>query len=283
MSTLKMHEKAIFESLFDKGGRVLSFTRNKFSEFFREHSINIDAKKYQSNGPSTMKRLRAFWEKEPDHVVGKVLEALLRYAHSEKDINPTEEEIDPKLNSKAKKIICRLLDQNYKSTDIQDKEDEVDEFLKQEFTDISIKRLNLDNNITEILEQRIKEIQQCLQSKSPLATIFLCGSTLEGILLGIALKNPKIFNSEKICPKDKNSGKVLQFHKWTLSHFIDVAKDTGFLDEDVKKFSHALRDFRNYIHPYEQSTKQFNPNEHTAKICFHVLQAAIHQINKKMQ
>ena len=155
-----------------------------------------------------------------------------------------------------------------------------DEFLKQEFKDISIHKLNLDNTITEVLEQRMQEIEKCLNSKSALATIFLCGSTLEGILLGIAINNHKTFNSAIASPKDKDR-KTLKFHDWKLSNFIDVAKETGFLKEDVKQFSHALRNFRNYIHPYEQASQKFNPDEHTAKICFQVLKAAIYQITKR--
>ncbi|MDE0092866.1 MAG: hypothetical protein OXN83_06245, partial [Oligoflexia bacterium] len=145
---------------------------------------------------------------------------------------------------------------------------------------ISIHKLNLDSTITEVLEQRMKEIEKCLKSKSALATIFLCGSTLEGILLGATINNPKMFNSANASPKD-NSGKVLNFQNWALSNFIDVAKEINFLNEDVKKFSHALRDFRNYIHPYQQAIQKFNPDEHTAKICFQVLKAAISQITKK--
>ena len=156
-----------------------------------------------------------------------------------------------------------------------------DKFLNQEFKDISLDKLKLDSQITEVLKQRIAEIKNCLQSKSALATIFLCGSTLEGILLGIAINNNKIFNSAKSSPKD-SSQKVLKFKDWTLSNLIDVAKETGFLDEDVKKFSHALRNFRNYIHPYQQASTNFNPNEHTAKICFQVLKATIHQITRKL-
>ena len=157
------------------------------------------------------------------------------------------------------------------------------DFLKQEFKDISIHKLNLDSTITGVLKQRMEEVEKCLKSKSALATIFLCGSTLEGILLGLAIKNPKIFNSAKTSPKDESSEKILKFQDWSLSNFIDVAKETGFLDEDVKKFSHALRDFRNYIHPYEQANHNFNPDEHTAEICFQVLKAAIYQIIKKQQ
>lgn len=156
-----------------------------------------------------------------------------------------------------------------------------DEFLKKEFKEVSISSLKLDCKITGIIEQRLKEIKKCLNSKVALGCIFLCGSTLEGILLGIASNNSQKFNTAISSPKDK-SGKVLQFHQWALSNFIDVARETGFIGEDVKKFSHALRDFRNYIHPYEQAIKQFNPDEYTAKLCWHVLEIAILQISKKI-
>ena len=53
------------------------------------------------------------------------------------------------------------------------------------------------------------------------------------------------------------------------------------MKEDVKKFSHALRDFRNYIHPYQQMSIGFQPDEHTARICFQVLKAALYQIEQK--
>ena len=45
----------------------------------REHGINIEADKYYLNGQSKMKRLRAFWEIEPNHVVGQALQSLLEY------------------------------------------------------------------------------------------------------------------------------------------------------------------------------------------------------------
>ena len=155
-----------------------------------------------------------------------------------------------------------------------------EDFLTHEFKDISLEKLGLDSVITETLNLRIDEIKKCLNAKAPLSVIFLSGSTLEGILLGIASKLPKEFNQSKSAPKDKE-GKVKSFQDWTLSNFIDVSSDVGFLKEDVKKFSHALRDFRNYIHPYGQISNRFNPNEHTALMCWQVLKAAIFQISEK--
>lgn len=110
--------------------------------------------------------------------------------------------------------------------------------------------------------------------------IFLCGSTLEGALLGVAIKNPQRFNQSKASPK-KPDGKVKPFYDWSLSQFIDVACELGLLSLDVKKFSHVLRDFRNYIHPYEQMSQNFTPTQHTADICFQVLRAAIASLEQQ--
>lgn len=154
-----------------------------------------------------------------------------------------------------------------------------DDFLKREFDEISLEAIGLDGIITDTLKLRFEEIKKCLNVNAPLSVIFLCGSSLEGILLGIALKNPKTFNQSNSAPKNKE-GKVKQFPYWTLNNLIDVACEEGFLKEDVKKFSHSLRDFRNYIHPYEQVSAGFDPDKNTAKISWQVLKAAIYQLTQ---
>ncbi|MBX3036491.1 MAG: hypothetical protein KF758_06225 [Anaerolineales bacterium] len=162
---------------------------------------------------------------------------------------------------------------NYTPTNTFDE----NEFLNQELSEVPLNQIGLDVGVTEILEIRLDEIKKCLSAKAPLSIIFLAGSTLEGILLGVALKFPREFNQSNSSPKDRN-GNVKQFHEWTLSNFIDVSCDVGLLMEDVKKFSHVMRDFRNYIHPYQQISSKFNPDIHTAKICWQVLKTAIIQI-----
>ena len=146
-----------------------------------------------------------------------------------------------------------------------------------EFLEISLDSLDLDTVITEVLRQRFDEIEKCLTAKASLAAIFLSGSTLEGILLGIASKHPMRFNQSKSSPKN-DEGNVKKFHEWTLSNFINVAYDLGIIKEDVKRFSHSLRYFRNYIHPYEQISSNFNPDKHTALISWQVLRAAVFQL-----
>jgi len=156
------------------------------------------------------------------------------------------------------------------------------DFLNQEIEEIKFDANLFDPDLIDILTFRINEIKKTLNNNAPLATIFLLGSTLEGIFLSVAIRFPQKFNTATNAPKDKD-GKIKIFAQWTLNNFIDVAFSVGLIEEDVKKFSHGLRDFRNYIHPYEQKMRNFNPDINTAKICFQVLKAAVVQINHHMQ
>ena len=102
---------------------------------------------------------------------------------------------------------------------------------------------------------------------------------LEGLLLDFATKYPQKFNTSRSAPKNKE-GEIKKIHEWILNDLINVAHEIGFLGLDVKKHSHSMRDFRNYIHPYQQMVSKFTPDGHTAQISWKVLHAAIADLSK---
>lgn len=154
------------------------------------------------------------------------------------------------------------------------------EFLHKQFPEeVSIDDLGLDSTISTILQSRIDEVKACPKEQAPLALIFLLGSTLEGVLLAVALTNQSAFMSSPSAPKDK-LGNARPLHDWKLNDLINVSYALKLVDLDVKNFSHTLREFRNYIHPYEQMAKQFNPDHHTAEISWHVFRAAFDQLRR---
>jgi len=279
MSNLSNIDKMKFEKLFGMtSGYVLEFSNRTFAEFIMD-SVNLDIydSKYDYGSGSKANRLRAFWTRESDDFVGKLLLDLLESWKTQKLLNSQDIKTnEQKLYEECSKIANRLLGKTQTETTTEG------EFLNKEFAEISLNSLKLDSTITGILELRLNEVKKCLKAKASLAVIFLSGSTLEGILLGVATNHPQAFNQSSSSPKDKQ-GRVSPFHNWTLSNFIDVACDVGLIDLDIKKFSHALRDFRNYIHPFQQMVSKFNPDEHTAKICWQVLKAAIADLSKKIK
>jgi len=154
-------------------------------------------------------------------------------------------------------------------------------FLGKRFSDdIRIDELGLDAVITGFLQARVDEVQACPEDKVALGTIILLGSTLEGVLLALAIKYPKTFMSSSATPKDGH-GSTKKLHDWSLSELINVARDIKLLDVDVSKFSHVLRDFRNYIHPYQQMSEGFSPDRHTVEICWQVFRAAYSQMKER--
>jgi hypothetical protein len=269
VSTLSAGEALYFEKLLGMGsGYVLDFNDGAFASFFRRHAIDIHNAKYQSIGTSKAKKLRAFWELDPDLTVGRVLGELLDRYEANCDVNGQPRDAVPL--EKARATIARLLGQKTSSKPAETE----DAFLKHEFSIPNLNKLPIIPQAVPIVEARLAEARVALQAKASLSVIFLCGSVLEAVLLGAAQQEPEKFNRTSASAKDK-AGSVKPFQEWSLAQLIDAACEAGVLKVDVKKFSHGLRDFRNYIHPYEQMLSGFAPDEHTARVCFHVLKAAL--------
>ena len=264
MSDLTYTEKRCLEQVLGMlGGYVLDFTNPTFDEFFRQYGIPIYDDKYGIYGPSKAKRMRAFWEKESNQTVAKVLTDMLNLPQAVPNMDqtkcPSAEELD-----RGRRIVERLSGEKPKSKDSSEQD-----FLKKEFKSAihNVKELPITPQVSAIIQKRIDEAHLALSARAWLSVILMCGSALEGILLGIAEEQCKLFR--------ENAGSEKELQKWTLAELIDTAYKAKLLELDVRKFSHVLRDFRNYIHPYCQMTAKFTPTEHTAKICFQVLNAAV--------
>ena len=278
MADLSTNEKQVLEKLFQMGGGyVLNFSDRTIQEFFNDDvGVDIFNQKYNYASGSKANRMRGFWREANNPLVGESIIKLIGYIENQIFLGDLEQSDFPEsLMSKGKEIGNRLLGRVVTPPD----ELTEDAFLGKELEEISVDSLGMSDALTKVLRQRLDEIRKCLDANAPLATIFLCGSTLEGILLGVATNYPKRFNKAKASPKV--DGKVKRLPDWKLNELIDVARETGFIDEDVRKFSHALRDFRNYIHPHQQAMLDSTPDEQTARICSQVLLAAIVQVSRK--
>ena len=267
MSSLSASEQHHVERVLNMGdGYVLSFTDSTFEAFFKRHGIHIHANKYQTYGTSKAKKMRTFWEREPDLLVGRVLSELLDYYEAQCESGSLEPV--PASLRESREAVARLCGEPLKANATPD-----DGFLSKEFEIPNLQNLPVAFAVSEVIKDRLQEAQSCLSNGAHLSVIFQCGSVLEAVLLGAAQDEPERFNRSSTSPKQ--GGKVTPFQEWKLSELIDVAHNIGLLKPDVQKFSHGLRDFRNYIHPYEQLASGFRPDEYTAKVCFQVLKAAL--------
>ncbi len=135
-------------------------------------------------------------------------------------------------------------------------------------------RLVPDPSLAGILVFRWAEAQRCFRADAHLSAVVMMGSILEGVLLHKAEHNQKAVNQAKAAPKEK-AGSVKPIHDWSLASLIDVAHEAGWLQGDVKRFSHALRESRNIVHPYVQRLSKDRPDGDTCRICWQVVRAAV--------
>jgi hypothetical protein len=142
--------------------------------------------------------------------------------------------------------------------------------------------LKLPLGLDVIMVQRWNEAELCIEHEAYLMATVAMGGLLEGILLGALLNEPRQVNTSTTSPKDKE-GKVKAFSNWSLSEMIDVAHDIGWIDLDVKRFSHSLREFRNLIHPFEQNLHKANPDGDTCRISWLVVQSAVNDLARTLE
>ena len=105
MSDLTAIEKRKLERSLGMGsGYVLNFSNRTFAEFFRDSlRINIYDDKYDYGSGSKANRMRGFWEREGNYVVGRVLDLLFTEWDEFKAPNSPDEP-----PSECLKIVCRL-------------------------------------------------------------------------------------------------------------------------------------------------------------------------------
>ena len=253
------------------GGYVLNFTDDTFGQLFRRHGIDIHSSRYFDYGTSKAKEMRAFWDKEPNLLVGKVLSEMLDVYEAMSQSGSGKMESEP--YKKCRKIVAKLCGE------VQDVDPTPEgEFSPSEFKMPDIQKLPVDRTVYRISQERLDEARRCLSAEAYLSAVIMCGSVLEAVLLGAAKRHPKKFNLSKVSPK--KDGKVQPFSKWNLANLIDVARDVGLLKADAQSFSHGLRDFRNYIHPAKQDALNFAPRKQTARLCLNALEVALADISE---
>lgn len=103
MSSLRFREKILLEEFLEmSGGYVLNFSDRNFAAVFRDFDIDIEQSAYiEGHSGSKANRMRSFWDKEADSLVGEVLQELIEYAESYRPDHPKLDE--------CRTIVTRLL------------------------------------------------------------------------------------------------------------------------------------------------------------------------------
>ncbi len=204
MSTLTEKDKRYLEEVLGmSSGYVLDFTDAKFADLFRRHRIDIHSQKYQKFGTSKAKKLRAFWEAEPDEIVAKILFELLDVYETICKID--HRQVNSPLLGESRKIANRLMGMEVRTTSSNLGEKE---FMKVEIDPTKVSQLPIEPSLIPIINSRLAEVRASLDSSAFLGAIILSGSILEAVLLGKASAEPEKFNRASCSPKKERKGEA---------------------------------------------------------------------------
>lgn len=120
MANLTTTEKQVLERLFQMGGGyVLDFTDRTMGEFFRDDlKIDIYNEKYNYGTGSKANRMRAFWRKEDNEIVGRSISKLIEYIKGQIKIDNLKRDEFPEERIEAgKKIAEKMISNKYEKTD----------------------------------------------------------------------------------------------------------------------------------------------------------------------
>jgi len=135
-----------------------------------------------------------------------------------------------------------------------------------------------EHDLSRVLRDYYGQTEKAARAESYLGVIVGCGSVVEGLLTWALLQRQRdALNSGK-APKDKQ-GAVLDIRKWGLVHLIDVSAELEIIGKTAKQASWALKDFRNFIHPYNVLQQSARPDQALAMSSL----AALSEIRRSLE
>ncbi len=105
-----------------------------------------------------------------------------------------------------------------------------------------------------ILTRRWYECCKCVGADAHLAAIVMMGGLLEALFVARAnkLSDKSALVNAVSAPKDKSTGKTLNYQEWMLDSYIRVARELNWITESAKDVADILKEYRNFIHPEKE-------------------------------
>jgi hypothetical protein len=114
--------------------------------------------------------------------------------------------------------------------------------------------LAANQEMRDILTRRWHECRKCVYAEANLAAIVMMGGLLEALFVSRAnrMPNKQLLVRAALAPKDKKTGKTLNYQDWTLDAYIRVAHELQWISESAKDVADVLKEYRNYVHPEKE-------------------------------
>jgi hypothetical protein len=111
-----------------------------------------------------------------------------------------------------------------------------------------------NQEMRDILTRRWHECCKCVRADAHLAAIVMMGGLLEALFVARANKMPdkKSLINATAAPKEKATGKTMNYQDWMLDSYIKVAHELKWITESAKDVADVLKEYRNYVHPEKE-------------------------------
>ncbi len=133
--------------------------------------------------------------------------------------------------------------------------------------------------LAALLEARWAESERASKAEAFVSATVVLGSILEGVLVDMCYRFPKLAGNAKSRKKDSR-GKNLPFEEWHLDCLIDIAYECKWIAFHTREQSKSLRQYRNIIHPQEQLKLGYYPNKDTCSLSREVVTVALGDIRR---
>ena len=138
-----------------------------------------------------------------------------------------------------------------------------------------VRAMSSDDNMVDLLLSRVTEAQIAEANRAYLLALIGIGSFIEGLLLAVLLEHDK--ESRERGFQDSRGRKYDADHVG-LAVLIDTAHRKGWIQLDAKHFVDRVRDYRNFVHPRNQSAQGLRPDSDTLMMCWAPVRAILNDL-----
>ena len=131
-----------------------------------------------------------------------------------------------------------------------------------------------------VLAGRWEECRKCVAAEAHLAAIVMMGGLLEALFVAhankMANKGPLI--RAAAAPKDKKTGKTLDYQEWMLDSYIKVGHELNWITDSARQVADVLKEFRNYVHPAKELRHGVSLAHNDSSMFWNVTKSLVRQL-----
>lgn len=130
-----------------------------------------------------------------------------------------------------------------------------------------------NDKLRVIVERDLRELG-CLRSvPAPKSTIILAGSLIEALLLDVLQSRKGSQGPSSVTQKP--------LEEWGLAELIEEAVRVGLITSGVKGFGHAVREYRNLVHPGNEIRSKATLGKEEAEIAEKILEIVLRDLQAR--